>query len=181
MEWRQTGVMHAETPNWESLYDEHAPSLLRWLGSKVGRDQAEDCLQEIWLKAVEKGFPGGHFRGWIFTLARNFVIDRSRSAAYKLSRMTTPGSHPGEDGKPWEPPDQSESSEDSSDLLELLSRLRGCLEKLDTDKAAVVRGWLNDLPYKQLALELQMEASQISKRFDTAKNQLRRCLREETP
>jgi RNA polymerase sigma-70 factor (ECF subfamily) len=46
------------------------------------RDLAEDLTSEVYLKALERHEsydPGGSFSSWIFTIARNHLIDRYRT------------------------------------------------------------------------------------------------------
>ena len=56
--------------------------LLRYLLYLTGnRDTAEDLFQEVWMRVLVHGgqFNGrSRFETWLFTIARNLVIDRSR-------------------------------------------------------------------------------------------------------
>jgi RNA polymerase sigma-70 factor, ECF subfamily len=67
------------------LHDEHAEALWRFCLRLVGNDRsrAEDVAQETLLRAwrhrtVLEGPPAA-VRGWLFTVARNIVIDEWRS------------------------------------------------------------------------------------------------------
>ncbi len=48
---------------------------------------ADEAFQEVWLKVIRKAqdYRRGSFRGWIFRIARNVVIDRLRSAKGTIS------------------------------------------------------------------------------------------------
>ena len=69
----------------QQLHDEHAAALWRYCLRLVGNDRgrAEDVVQETMLRAwrhravLESGPPA--VRAWLFTVARNIVIDQWRS------------------------------------------------------------------------------------------------------
>ena len=75
------------------LHDEHAAALWHYCLGLTGRDQAraEDVVQETLLRAWRNfsvlDESRGSVRGWLFTVARNIVIDESRT---KRSRLEFP-------------------------------------------------------------------------------------------
>lgn len=83
------------------LHDEHAPALWRFCLRLVDNDpgHAEDVVQETLLRAwrhrdvLESRPPA--MRAWLFTVARNIVIDEWRSAR---SRRETPVADVPDDG-----------------------------------------------------------------------------------
>ncbi|MCB0912850.1 MAG: sigma-70 family RNA polymerase sigma factor, partial [Propionibacteriaceae bacterium] len=68
---------------WAELYDEFAPSLLRFITSQGAADP-EDCLGECFVQLVRNlpSFSGDEaaFRAWLFRVARNRVVDAWRAA-----------------------------------------------------------------------------------------------------
>lgn len=77
----------------ETLYDRYESSVfgfcLRFLGD---RDSAEDALQETMIAVVERAGlyrDRGRFRGWLFTIARNACLDRTRRRAQRHALRTT--------------------------------------------------------------------------------------------
>lgn len=64
-----------------NIYDAYQPRILRYLTRLVGRQEAEDLTQEVFLK-VSRALPG--FRGesqpaaWIYRIATNTALDRMR-------------------------------------------------------------------------------------------------------
>lgn len=62
-----------------ALYDEYRPRLYRYIRSmNLGRDQAEEIIQEIFLRlAAELQRKGGleNPQGWIVRVAHNFAVD----------------------------------------------------------------------------------------------------------
>jgi RNA polymerase sigma-70 factor (ECF subfamily) len=75
----------------DELYRAHAPRLFGLACRLVGRPDAEDLLQEIFLSAHRKL---GQYRGdsalgtWLFRLATNLCVDHLRSRATKWTRLT---------------------------------------------------------------------------------------------
>ena len=69
-----------------TIFDEYYPRILCYLSRIVGPVDAEDLTQEVFSK-VNKGL--NRFQGrsslstWIYRIATNTAIDRSRSASYK--------------------------------------------------------------------------------------------------
>ncbi|NUT50513.1 MAG: sigma-70 family RNA polymerase sigma factor [Saccharothrix sp.] len=68
-----------------SLHDEHAPALWRYVRRLTGDDElSRDVVQEALLRAwrnpkvLEQGTTAA--RAWLYTVARNVVIDERRSA-----------------------------------------------------------------------------------------------------
>src|ERR1700678_1588893 len=66
----------------EELIVRYQHRLLRYLLFLTGnRDTAEDIFQEVWMRVLVRGdqFDGrSRFETWLFTIARNLVIDQSR-------------------------------------------------------------------------------------------------------
>jgi len=68
--------------SFERLVDRYRPELVGWLRKKVGLDDAEDIAQETFLSVFRNA--GSYsakrsFRGWVYAIARNLVIDSKRS------------------------------------------------------------------------------------------------------
>lgn len=84
--------------------------LLRYLLYLTGnREMAEDLFQETWMRVLVRGsqFNGNsRFDTWLFTIARNLVIDlRRRKAMASLEEMCEGG----DDERPFEVPSQEKT------------------------------------------------------------------------
>jgi RNA polymerase sigma-70 factor, ECF subfamily len=70
----------------QNIYIDFQPKILRYLADLAGADEAEDLSQETFIK-VERGLEG--FRGesqlstWIYRIATNTALDRMRSASFQ--------------------------------------------------------------------------------------------------
>jgi RNA polymerase sigma-70 factor (ECF subfamily) len=87
-----------------SLYAEHGRALLAYTTRLTGdRAAAEDVVQETLVKAWRNPDvlvnERGSVRGWLFTVARNLVIDRARARAARpleVAETATPAPAPGD-------------------------------------------------------------------------------------
>lgn len=71
----------------ESIFEQNRLQLLRYLRAHGAADDAEDLLQELWLRiqAVPSG-PLASPRNYLFRAATNLMIDRRRSALQEQKR-----------------------------------------------------------------------------------------------
>ncbi len=115
----------------DRLIETYQHRLLRYLLFLTGkREVAEDLFQETWMRVLLRGaqYNGkARFDTWLFTIARNLVIDLSRKRQMaSLDEM----SEAGEDERPFEvaidgpsPLEQFASREDRAEVAEVLLRL----------------------------------------------------------
>jgi RNA polymerase sigma-70 factor (ECF subfamily) len=114
----------------DRLIELYQHRLLRYLLFLTGRREvAEDLFQETWMRVLLRGaqYNGkARFDTWLFTIARNLVIDLSRKRTMaSLDEMSE-----GDDDRPFEiamdgpsPLDQFRSREDSAEVAEVLLKL----------------------------------------------------------
>lgn len=85
-------------PPFSRVLDEHAPGVMRFLTSRVGAQEAEDCFQETFLSAL-RAYPhlahARNLRGWLLTIASRKAHDVHRRRSPELS--ATPPEVPVED------------------------------------------------------------------------------------
>src|SRR5580700_12329703 len=174
----------------DQLIDHYQHRLMRYLLFLTGkREVAEDLFQETWMRVLLRGsqYNGkARFDTWLFTIARNLVIDLSRKRTMaSLDEM----SEGGEDERPFEiaidgpsPLDQFRSREDSAEVAEVLLKLEPTYrevlvlrfyEELSLEEiATVTRAPLSTVKsrlYRGLAaLKPQMEQLRTSRRFAEA-------------
>ena len=123
-------------PPFQTLVDEHARPLHRFLCGMVGPVAADDCLQETLLAALrsyERLRHSRNLKGWLFTIARRKAIDHVR----KHSRESLSASVP-------ERPAVPESVRDT----ELWGRVAALPDK---QRTAVTLRYLGDLVYADIA------------------------------
>ena len=115
----------------DQLIETYQHRLLRYLLFLTGkREVAEDLFQETWVRVLLRGaqYNGkARFDTWLFTIARNLVIDLSRKRQMaSLDEM----SETGEDERPFEvamdgpsPFQQFATREDRAEVAEVLLKL----------------------------------------------------------
>jgi RNA polymerase sigma-70 factor, ECF subfamily len=115
----------------DHLIELYQHRLLRYLLFLTGkREIAEDLFQETWMRVLLRGaqYNGkARFDTWLFTIARNLVIDLSRKRTVASLDEMREG---GEDDRPFEiampgpsPLEQFQSRENSAEVSEVLLKL----------------------------------------------------------
>ena len=117
----------------DQLIELYKHRLLRYLLFLTGkREVAEDLFQETWMRVLLRGaqYNGkARFDTWLFTIARNLVIDLSRKRTMaSLDEMTESGDDA--DSRPLaiaidgpSPLEQFQSREDCAEIAEVLLKL----------------------------------------------------------
>ncbi len=113
------------------LIENYQHRLMRYLMFLTGkREVAEDLFQEVWIRVLRRGsqYNGkARFDTWIFTIARNLVIDLSRKRTMASLDEMREG---GEDERPFEiaedspsPLDRYQFKENAAELAQVLGGL----------------------------------------------------------
>jgi RNA polymerase sigma-70 factor, ECF subfamily len=125
------GLKRQDTEMLDQLIELYQHRLLRYLLFLTGkREVAEDLFQETWMRVLLRGsqYNGkARFDTWLFTIARNLVIDLSRKRTMSSLDEMSEG---GEDDRPFEidggglsPLEQFQLSEDRAEVSQVLLHL----------------------------------------------------------
>jgi RNA polymerase sigma-70 factor, ECF subfamily len=155
------------------LYKEHAAVLWRYAVRLTGDTaRAEDVVQETLLRAwrhpevTEDSERSA--RAWLFTVARNLIIDERRSARFR-SESGTPDMEQAADRAG---PDEVESALDRLLLSEALSQLS------DDHRAVIRRAYYQGWTTAQIAADLQIAEGTVKSRLHYGVRALRLKLQE---
>ena len=162
-----------ETALMRSLYDEHAAALWRYAVRLTGDPaRAEDVVQETLLRAWQHHEVTADrersARAWLFTVARNMIIDERRSSRFRRESdsLDVVGA-----------PEPAGRDEVNAALDRLL--LGDALAQLSVEHRAVIRrsyylGWTT----AQIAADLQIPEGTVKSRLHYAVRVLRLTLQE---
>src|SRR5215472_2769842 len=85
---------HGDTGAFTALYRRHELRIWRYLERNVGsRATAEELMQEVWFavaRDAERYRPTARFTTWLFTIARNRMVDAARASRPHVS-LDSPG------------------------------------------------------------------------------------------
>jgi RNA polymerase sigma-70 factor, ECF subfamily len=144
--------------------------LLRYLLFLTGnREEAEDLFQEVWMRVLTRGgqFNGrSRFETWLFTIARNLVIDQRRKRTMSsLDELFEAG---GEDDRPlaFEVPDHEPGPFDLVSNVEDREQISAALLQLDTlYREVLVLRFHEDLSLEEIAKVTRAPLSTVKSRL----------------
>ena len=157
----------------DRLIEQYQHRLLRYLIYLTGnRATAEDLFQETWLRVLERGrqYDGKHnFSTWLFTIARNLVIDLSRRR--KLESLDSQAK---DDETPLEIPDQSQPSAiDVVARRELSERIMASLAGIPADyRETMVLRFHEGLTLEEIAAVTRAPVGTVKSRLYRGMNAL---------
>jgi RNA polymerase sigma-70 factor (ECF subfamily) len=144
--------------------------LMRYLLYLTGnREMAEDLFQEVWMRVLVRGaqFNGkARFGTWLFTIARNLVIDQRRKRTMaSLDELFEVG---GEDDRPlsFEPAGDEKTPFDRFVNLQDRERIAGALLELDTlYREVLVLRFHEELSLEEIAKVTRAPLSTVKSRL----------------
>ncbi len=159
------------------LYNEHATALwhyaLRLTGDRV---RAEDVVQETLLRAWRHpevtADEDRSARAWLFTVARNMIIDERRSARYRNETDVPDPEHVADSAGPGSARDEVDTALDRILLSTALAQLS------EEHRAVVRRAYYQGWTTGQIAADLQIPEGTVKSRLHYAVRALRLGLQE---
>lgn len=163
-------VARSDKQAMRSLYERYHDSLLSFLRARgaddaTAADTVHEAMLEVW-RSAHRYAGKASVKTWMFTIARNKLVDRFRKSA-RLSFVD-------------EVPDSQDTQPDPEAISIAASdakRLRGCLDRLKPAHLSVIRlAFFEDLSYDEIADIEEIPKGTVKTRVFHAKQLLLRCL-----
>jgi RNA polymerase sigma factor (sigma-70 family) len=155
-----------------ALFDRHATVLFRYLVRRVGRDEAEALLGEIFRIAFEKRTSYdptyANARPWLYGIATNLVARHRRREGRRIGAMARLAAlNSG-------PIDASARVDDAVDAHDLWPRVADAITELPDDErdALILYVW-EELSYEEIAAALGTPIGTVRSRLNRARETLR--------
>ncbi len=165
------------------IFDEYYPRILRYLKRIVGSNDAEDLSQEVFDK-INRGLSSFQGRSslstWIYRIATNTAIDKSRSASYKYEMEH----HPFEDRTSHESSGaQTVKASPATDQIVIRKEMSDCInefiDNLPPDyKTVIVLSDLEGFANKEITEILGISLDNVKIRLHRARAKLKKSLQE---
>jgi RNA polymerase sigma-70 factor (ECF subfamily) len=164
------GLKRQEAGLLDELIVRYQHRLLRYLLYLTSnREMAEDLFQEVWMRVLVRGaqFNGAaRFDTWLFTIARNLVIDQRRKRT--MSSLDELFDGKGDDDRPmsFEVADDDPTPFDRFSNLEDRERIAAALLELDTlHREVLVLRFHEELSLEEIAKVTRAPLSTVKSRL----------------
>ena len=170
---------------WQSAYRDHGPAVLGYLSSRMRREDAEDLLQETFVRAIRSSGSlrdEDKLRPYLLTIAHNLLVNRYRRREPQLfSELRAVD----DDGEPLAGADLAAPAADperEADLARLEDRLGAVVAEMSPSlRTAFEQGVLRQEPYKEIARRNGWSLAQVKINVYRARHQAIARLRDLLP
>jgi RNA polymerase sigma-70 factor (ECF subfamily) len=185
-------LMHAfaggDAAAFTRLYDRHEKATWRFIRHRLGAQHegaADDVLQETWIsvaRAAPRYVPTARFTTWLFTVARNRVIDHQRAQANAMLSIDAPlaGAEGDDDAERWADRVAADAADGPLARIESRQQAQAFLDALaqlpDAQREAFVLQAEGGLSIDEVASATGVGAETAKTRLRYAKARLRTLL-----
>ncbi|TXC68653.1 RNA polymerase sigma factor [Sphingorhabdus soli] len=153
---------------------EHRDAIVRFLVARVGgRDEAEDIVQELWLRCGKaRTGPIANIRAYLYKAAHNLVRDRARQRARAIDRETRWA----DEADPADPISSNGGAPQEAQALasDEAARLRAAIDALpDGARRVLVMHKIEERSHAEIAGRLAISRSAVEKHMAVAMRHLR--------
>ena len=164
----------------DSVYDEFHSRINRYLERMVGKGEAEDLTQEVFIKINKglKGFEGkSSLSTWIYRLATNAALDRLHSRPFREDKQKISLSiddEPGAENKDICIQEKELSAEREAIRTEMNECIREFVDKLPENyRTVIILSELKDLKNQEIADILGISLDAVKIRLHRARVKLK--------
>jgi RNA polymerase sigma-70 factor, ECF subfamily len=154
------------------IYDRHAPSVLRFLGRRVGAEVAEGLAGELFRIAFERRKTFDVSRAsalpWLYGIGSNLLLKHRRAEARRLRASARMAAGHAADRR---------TSAAAFDARVLFPRVAAAIDSLpDPEREALLLFAWEELPYESVAEALELPIGTVRSRLNRARARLRELL-----
>jgi RNA polymerase sigma-70 factor (ECF subfamily) len=170
---------------WQSAYRDHGPAVLGYLSSRMRREDAEDLLQETFVRAIRSSGSlrdEQKLRPYLLTIAHNLLVNRYRRREPQLFSELSVATEDGDTAGLAEPVAPGAGPEQEADLARLEERLGDVVAAMSPHlRTAFEQGVLRQEPYKEIARRNGWSLAQVKINVYRARRQAITKLRDLMP
>lgn len=159
----------------------HRAELLRFLAARCGnRDEAEDLIQELWIKAESAASgPIANGRAYLFRMANNLVLDRRRAHQRTMARdRMWLREGPGDEGDVLHRPDPAAPADETLAREQERAMIEQAIVKLPPGAQRALRlHRIDGHPQGEVAVIMGISRSGVEKHLALGMRHLRDALR----
>ncbi|MHC4538596.1 MAG: RNA polymerase sigma factor [Planctomycetota bacterium] len=164
-------------PEFDHIYNEFHEKVSQYLERLIGKNEAEDLTQEVFLK-ISKGL--GEFEGrssistWIYRIATNAALDRVKSRSHREDSKTVVLEEASNDTEHACAEETSLSAEREAIRNEMNECIREFVDRLPTDyRTVIILSEIKDLKNQELADILGLSLDAVKIRLHRARARLK--------
>lgn len=176
-------LQEGDRPAFDQLVDRHRHALLGFFFRNTRDIQlSEDLTQDTLLKVYNQAWdflPRGAFRGWMFRIARNLLIDNTRRRSHDALVRAVRGRHGEDDDGLARIEGEVKSAEEEAEQRELSVIVEETLPKLpEEQRLTFVMHHFHGLSLPEVALAMETSLPTCKSRLRLAREKLRDKLKE---
>lgn len=167
-------LKNGERQAFDALYHRYGPQVFGFIVARIGKTDAEDVAQAIWLKvwrSIHSYQDRSQFRGWIFSIARNALFDFGRQ------RMKV-----GREGAAWG--DEIAQVVDGKvetplvwlEKIESNNQFKRCLDELDSENRDIVKARSSNESYESICKRFKLSTGAAHSRIHRITERLKNCV-----
>lgn len=173
--------MKNNEPDFDSVYGEFHPKINRYLERMVGKTEAEDLTQEVFMKVNRslKQFQGNSsLSTWIYRLATNSALDRLRSRTFRQNEQKISLSDVDDVSEAEEKDIQAQEKELSAEREAIRNEMNECIREFvdklpENYRTVIILSELKDLKNQEIAEILGISLDAVKIRLHRARIRLK--------
>ena len=174
--------MKKDELDFDSVYDEFHGMIGRYLERMVGKGEAEDLTQEVFIKINKglKGFEGkSSLSTWIYRLATNAALDKIHSRPFRENKQKISLSHLEDESEAEDKDVCLQEKELSAEREAIRAEMNDCIREFvdklpENYRTVIILSELKDLKNQEIAEILDISLDAVKIRLHRAREGLKK-------